>query len=95
MFLDPEGIGRISRWDDERPGSQPEWGIICEKFENLMPPGETRSWLADLSKEVLRLPDVMYSRHVDDNIIQRLVGWIGEVAAGLAEARPRTWRRTP
>ena len=38
MFLDPEGIGRVSRWEDERPGSQPEWGIICEKFENLIPP---------------------------------------------------------
>jgi len=91
MFLDPEGIGRVSRWEDERPGSQPEWGIICEKFENLIPPGETRSWLAGLSKEVLRLPDVMEREHVDDDIIQRLVGWINEVAAGLAEARPRTW----
>ena len=31
MFLDPEGINRVSRWDDERPGSQPEWDTICEK----------------------------------------------------------------
>ncbi len=92
MFLDPEGIARVGRWDDERPGSQPEWGIICEKFENFMPPGETRNWLADLSKEVLRLPDVMEHEHVDDDIIQRLAGWINEVAAGLADARPRTWR---
>jgi len=92
MFLDPEGIGRVSRWDDERPGSQPEWAIICEKFKDLMPPGETRSWLADLSKEVTRLPDTMQRQHVDDDIIQRLTGWIGEVAAGLAEARPQTWR---
>ncbi|MCF8079904.1 MAG: HipA domain-containing protein [Desulfobacterales bacterium] len=92
MFLDPEGIGRVSRWDDERPGSQPEWAIICEKFGDLMPPGETRSWLAELSKEVARLPDAMQRQHVDDDIIQRLAGWIDEVAAGLAEARPRTWR---
>ncbi|OQY44831.1 MAG: hypothetical protein B6240_09805, partial [Desulfobacteraceae bacterium 4572_87] len=56
MFLDPEGIGRVSRWDNERPGSQPEWGVICEKFKHLVPPGETRNWLADLSREVLRLP---------------------------------------
>ena len=92
MFLDPEGIGRVGRWDDERPGSQPEWGIICEKFENFMPPGETRHWLAGLSKKVLRLPDVMEHEHVDDDIVQRLAGWINEVAAGLAEVRPRTWR---
>ncbi len=92
MFLDPEGIGRVSRWDDERPGNQPGWGIICEKFGNFMPPGETRHWLADLSEEVLRLPDAMEHQRVDDDIIQRLAGWINEVAAALAEARPRTWR---
>ncbi|MDQ1334516.1 MAG: serine/threonine-protein kinase HipA [Thermodesulfobacteriota bacterium] len=92
MFLDPEGIGRVSRWDDERPGSQPEWAMICEKFKDLMPPIETRSWLADLSKEVRRLPDTMEHHHVDDDIILRLAGWIDEVAAGLEEARPQTWR---
>lgn len=89
MFLDPEDIGRVSRWDDERPGSQPEWAVICEKFKDLMPPIETRTWLADLSKEVRRLPDTMEHRHVDDDIIQRLADWIDEVSAGLAEARPR------
>ncbi len=92
MFLDPEGIGRASRWDDERPGSQPEWAIICEKFKKFIPPEETRSWLADLSEKVTSLPDAMQRQHVDDDIIQRLSRWIDEVAAGLAEARPRTWR---
>ena len=95
MFLDPEGIGRVSRWEDERPGSQPDWGIICEKFEKVMPSGETRNWLADLSREVLRLPDVMEHEHVDNDIIQRLADWIEEVAAGLEEARSRTLGRIP
>ena len=31
----------------------------------------------------------MEREHVDDDIIQRLANWIDEVAAGLAEARPR------
>jgi len=57
-----------------------------------MPSGETRSWLTDLSKEVKRLPDAMQRQGVDEAIIERLAGWIDEVAAGLAEARPRTWR---
>lgn len=92
MFLDPEGIGRVCRWDDERPGSQPEWALICEKFKNLIPPGETRGWLAGLSRKVIRLPEAMQRQKVDDDIIQRLAGWIEEVAAGLAEARPRAWR---
>ena len=88
MFLDPEGIGRVSRWADERPGSQPQWAIICEKFKHVMPPVETRNWLADLSKAVHRLPKTMQRHRVDDDIIQRLTDWIDEVAEGLAEARP-------
>lgn len=91
MFLDPEGIGRVSRWEDERPGSQPDWGAVCEKLKTFMPPVETRSWLADLSQEIGRLPEVMQKQKVDDDIIQRLSGWIDEVATGLSQARPRTW----
>jgi len=45
-----------------------------------------------LQKEVRRLPDTMEHHHVDDDIILRLAGWIDEVAAGLEEARPQTWR---
>ena len=91
MFLDPEGIGRVSRWQDERPGSQPEWAIICEKLKNFMVPSETRIWLADIGQEVKRLPGTMQDCNVDDDIIQRLSGWIDEVAAGLVETRPKTW----
>ena len=91
MFLDPEGIGRVSRWEDERPGNQPEWALICEKFKNLMAPIETRTWLADLGESVKRLPEIMQKCHVDDEIIRRLTGWIGEVATGLVETRPRKW----
>jgi len=91
MFLDPEGIGRVSRWEDERPGNQPEWAVICEKLKNLLAPLETRTWLASLGEDIKRLPETMRKCHVNDGIIQRLTGWIDEVAAGLVEARPRTW----
>jgi len=90
MFLDPEGIGRVSRWEDERPGNQPEWAVISEKLENFMPPMETRTWIADLGEVVKRLPEMMQNCHVDDEIIQRLTGWIDEVAEGLVETRPKT-----
>ncbi len=90
MFLDPEGIGRVSRWEDEQPGSQPEWAVICEKLKNFVDPMETRNWLAGLGEDVKRLPGTMQDCHVDDVIIQRLTGWIDEVAAGLAAAQPRT-----
>ena len=88
MFLDPEGIGRVSRWEDERPGNQPQWAIVCEKLNYILDPVETRTWLANLGECVQRLPETMRSCRVDDDIIQRLTNWIDEVAAGLVEARP-------
>jgi serine/threonine-protein kinase HipA len=91
MFLDPEGIGRVSRWLDERPGNQPEWAAVCEKLKDFMDPGETRAWLADLGQDVKQLPETMQDCHVDDDIIQRLARWIDEVAAGLVEAQPKSW----
>ena len=90
MFLDPEGIGRVSRWEDERPGDQPEWGAVCESLKDTLNPAETREWLADLSGMVRRLPELMRQCRVEDDIIQRLAGWIDEVARGLDKARPRT-----
>jgi hypothetical protein len=91
MFLDPEGIGRAGRWEDEQPGSQPEWAVICEKLKNFVDPIETRTWLANHSEDVKRLPETMADCHVDDVIIQRLTGWIDEVAVGIVETQPRTW----
>ena len=91
MFLDPEGIGRVSRWQDERPGDQPQWATICEKLENILDPVETRTWLTGLGEDVERLPETMLACHVDDDIIQRLAGWMSEVAMGLTETRVRTF----
>jgi serine/threonine-protein kinase HipA len=91
MFLDPEGIGRVSRWEDERPGNQPAWAVVCEKLKDSLSPLETRGWLAGLGEEVKRLPETMRECRVEDDIIQRLTGWIAEVAAGLVDARPKTW----
>ena len=90
MFLDPEGIGRVSRWEDEQPGSQPEWAAVCEKLKEFMDPLVASKWLVSLAEDVKKLPETMRVCRVDDDIIQRLAGWIDEVAAGLAEARPKT-----
>ena len=88
MFLDPEGINRVSRWDDERPGSQPEWGTICEKLNYVLDPLKTRTWIATLGEKVKALPDIMRDCNVDDEIIERLARWIDEVARGLESAKP-------
>lgn len=83
MFLDPEGISRVCRWEDERPGNQPEWGAVCEKLHYVLDPADTRNWLASLGDDVRRLPDTMRECHVDDDIVGRLTRWIGDVADGL------------
>jgi serine/threonine-protein kinase HipA len=87
MFLDPEGIGRVSRWEDERPGDQPQWARICEKLNYILRPRETRAWLSGQVDEVRKLPETMKRCHVDDDIIERLSSWVEDVAKGLAEAR--------
>lgn len=92
MFLDPEGISRVSRWENERPGSQPDWGNISEKLADVMPPEETRKWLAQLAKPVKKLPEIMQECQVDDEIIERLENWVSEVALGLLEAQPGSKR---
>lgn len=89
MFLDPEGINRVSRWDDERPGYQPEWAAICEKLGFALDPIETRKWLATLADEVKNLTDTMRACQVEDWLIERLAGWINNVAAGLKDAQPK------
>ena len=83
MFLDPEGINRVCRWEDERPGNQPEWGTVCEKLNYALDPADTKEWLASLSDDVRRLPDTMRECTVDEDIIERLTRWIGDVADGL------------
>jgi len=88
MFLDPGWINRVSRWEDERPGSQPEWATICEKLRYALDPLETRTWFFTLSEKVKALPDTMRTCQVEDEIIERLEKWINEVAKGLASAKP-------
>lgn len=87
MFLDPEAIGRVSRWEDERPGRQPDWATICEKLQDVLDPIETRVWLNDLSEKVASLPDIMRECNVDDDIIQKLSQRIKDVGRSLQEAK--------
>ena len=88
MFLDPEGIGRVSRWENERPGGQPEWATICENLKDIFDPKETREWLAGLSSKVLALPDLMQQCRVEEGVMQMLFRRIVDVAKALEETKP-------
>jgi serine/threonine-protein kinase HipA len=86
MFLDPEGIARATRWEDERPGEQPQWARICEKLNYILDPQETGAWLSGQVDDVKKLPETMKKCRVDDDIINRLSKQIESVARGLVEA---------
>jgi len=88
MFLDPEGISRVSRWENERPGGQPEWATICENLKDILDPKETREWLAGLSGQVLALPDLMKQCRVEEGVMQMLFRRIKDVANALHETKP-------
>ncbi|NLD36494.1 MAG: hypothetical protein GX654_06465 [Desulfatiglans sp.] len=73
--------------EDERQGDQPRWGNISETLDYVLDPDETRTWLYSQADKVKRLPEIMRSCLVDDDIIQRLSVRIENVAMGLMETR--------
>jgi serine/threonine-protein kinase HipA len=83
MFLDPEGIGRVCRWQDEIPGNQPDWRKICRELGLFANQLQAENWLQTVAGQVQRLPETMRSCGVDEDIIGRLQGWILQVAHGL------------
>ncbi|PLY01101.1 MAG: hypothetical protein C0623_06035 [Desulfuromonas sp.] len=88
MFLDPEGIGRVTRWEDERPGEQPDWNTICDKLHYALDPEQTKRWLQGYAKDVERLPVTMKECNVDDEVTEKLTKRIEAVANSLNEIRP-------
>ena len=88
MFLDPEGIPRASRWDEESPGGQPDWGLIAETIAGkLIDPAELRTWLAAEADGVGRLPETMQTCGVDQEIIRKMTGRIENLAKSLMGIR--------
>ena len=70
MYLDPEGIARVCRWQDgAETAGDPEWGKVVEIF-----PGRRdflRASLRDLGHLLQDLPDIMRDCGVDDDIIEQ------------------------
>ncbi len=92
MFLDPEGIARVSRWDaeGEKVIGLPDWGRVAEDVGRETGYGVValRKWLSDQAEKVKRLPDTMALCGVEVSIIESLVRRIEDTARQLEEARP-------
>ena len=89
MFLDPEGIPRMARWDNEVPGRLPEWGLVAEAVAGqLIDKQELRIWIAAEAEKVERLPEMMQVYGIDYEIIEKLARRIDDLAVSLRECTP-------
>jgi serine/threonine-protein kinase HipA len=69
MYLDPEGIARVCRWEGEvEQAGNPEWGRVLASYQDHL--DDAKSALRKFAKKVVRLPDIMKQHGVDDEIIE-------------------------
>jgi serine/threonine-protein kinase HipA len=91
MFLDPEGIGRASRWDAEGEIEigLPDWGRIAEDLEQEtgVCSKDLRQLLAGQASSVKRLPETMNNCGVEAELTERLSDRIETVARMLQKVQ--------
>ena len=69
MYLDPEGIARVCRWDgDAERGGIPIWSLVIERYKDALDNATTEMRL--FGKLLGHLPDIMRENQVDDDIIE-------------------------
>lgn len=69
MYLDPEGIVRVCRWEgDAETAGRPEWGLVLERYRDQLSDGAAR--LREFGKRLRSLPDTAREAGVDDDIIE-------------------------
>jgi serine/threonine-protein kinase HipA len=84
MFLDPEGIPRAARWDNEAPGAMPDFGDVAAAVAGqVIAPADLRAWLAGEAARVRQLPETMRACGVADEIIEKLARRIGDLERSL------------
>lgn len=82
MYLDPEGIPRVCRWDGggERAGS-PDWKTVVERFGDHR--GHLKTELCRFGRELERLPNIMQESNVDPDVIEHRLRDINDHAGQL------------
>jgi serine/threonine-protein kinase HipA len=82
MYLDPEGIARVCRWDgNAEEGGVPNWEVVVQRYrDHLEDPVPA---LRDFGRQIERLPELMRELGVDDDIIEHQAGGIEQHARAL------------
>lgn len=69
MYLDPEGIARVCRWDgDAERAGIPDWALVLARYREHLEDPERQ--LREFGQQILRLADTMRSAGIDDDIIE-------------------------
>lgn len=77
MYLDPEGIARVCRWEgDAEVAGTPNWAILCERYQEVAP--NILEILKHFGKHIERLPDIMREAGVDDSVIEQRTAAINQ-----------------
>jgi serine/threonine-protein kinase HipA len=70
MYLDPEGIVRVCRWEgDVEQAGNPDWGAVINGSREYLSDDAARR-LRQFGQAVERLPETMRQAGVDDDIIE-------------------------
>jgi serine/threonine-protein kinase HipA len=69
MYLDPEGIARVCRWEgDAEQAGNPDWGAVINGLREYLP--DATGHLRQFGQAVERLPETMRQAGVDEEIIE-------------------------
>jgi serine/threonine-protein kinase HipA len=69
MYMDPEGIARVCRWDgDAEEGGVPNWAIVLARYRDHL--DDPVPVLRDFGRQIERLPHVMRECGVDEDVIE-------------------------
>ncbi len=72
MYLDPEGIARVTRWNrDKEQAGRPQWQAVCEFFSSWVDEARLRREVAALKEPLLQLAETMAAAGIDSDIINR------------------------
>ena len=72
MYLDPQGIARITRWQPDREtAGQPDWQAVSDFFSQWVDVNQLRRELLAFMSPLSNCLDMMHSTGVDADIIER------------------------
>jgi serine/threonine-protein kinase HipA len=72
MYLDPEGIARVTRWEATREeAGSPLWPQVCDYFEPWVDTVQLRQSIREFAGKLAELPSFMREEGVSPSIIDR------------------------